>query len=96
MIDTREGDGFGFGGRGCGNHKVTKLASRAVGTEGGGHEDGLQQAVIIAETVEKIIIKSLAVGTYTHTRAHRVPFRGEDGLGQGDKSSRAVMVHLNA
>lgn len=96
MIDTREGDGFGFGGRGGGKHEVTELASGAIGTEVGRHKDGLKQAVIIAETVEKIIIKSLTVWTYTHTGAHRVPFRGEDGLGQGDKSSRAVMVDLNA
>ena len=96
MIDTREGDGFGFRGRGGGEHEVTKLASRAVGTEVWRHKNGLKQAVIIAETVEQVIIQSLTVGTDTHTRAHRVPFRGEDGLGQGDKSSRAVMVHLNA
>ena len=96
MIDTREGDGFWFGGRGGGEHEVTELASRTVGTEVWRHKNGLKQAVIIAETVEKVIIQSLTVGTDTHTGAHRVPFRGEDGLGQGDKSSRAVMVDLNA
>ena len=96
MIDTTEGNGFWFGGRGGGEHEVTQLASRAIGTEVGRHKNGLKQAVIIAETVEKVIIQGFAVGADTHTRAHRVPFRGEDGLGQGDKSSRAVMVDLNA
>lgn len=96
MIDTREGNGFGFGGRGGGEHKVTQLASGAVGTEVWRHKDRLKQAVIIAETVEQVIIQSLAVRTNTHTRAHRVPFRGEDGLGQGNERSRAVMIDLYA
>lgn len=91
-----EGDRFRFGGRGGGEHEVTQLASGAVSTEVWRHNNGLKQAVIIPETVEQVIIKSLAVGTDTHTRAHRVPFRGEDGLREGDKSSRAVMVDLYA
>lgn len=96
MIDTREGDGFGFGGRGGGEHKVTQLASRAVGTEVRRHKNGLQQTVIIAETVEQVIIQGFTVGTDTNPGTHRVPFRGEDGLGQGDERSRAVMVDLYA
>lgn len=93
---VKERHRFGVGGRGGGKHEVTEFPGREVGTEVRRHKNGLKQAVPVAETVEQVIIQGFTVGTYTHAGTHRVPFRGQDGLGQGNEGGRAVMVDLNA
>lgn len=91
-----ERHGFWFLGRGGGEHEVAQLLSRAVGTERERHEHGLHEAVIIAETVEKIIVYKITVGTYTHTRAHGIPLVGHYRLGEGNVGSATTVVNGNA
>ena len=79
-----------------GENEVTQLLCRAVGTEGRGHDDGLHEAVIIAEAVKEVIVDKITVGTDTDTGAHTVPFLRAHGLRKGYISRGATMVDRNA
>ena len=79
-----------------GEHCVPELLCRDVGTIVGSHDYGLQELVIMTETVEKVVIEKITVGTEADTGAHGIPLVGHYGLGEGNVGSATTVVNGNA